>query len=83
MKAWFSLFQLTADEPLDAMDIGVGVEENTVRDLSISAGSPRLLVVTFNRFRETGVDHVAHIRLVNAHAKSYGGTNDLADKREQ
>lgn len=38
----------TADNPLDAVDVGVGVEEDTVRDISISASSPRLLVVTLH-----------------------------------
>lgn len=38
----------TADNPLDALNISVGVEENTVRDLSISSSSPRLLVVTLH-----------------------------------
>lgn len=38
----------TADNPLDALDVCVGVEENTVRDLSISASSPGLLVVTLH-----------------------------------
>lgn len=38
----------TVDNPLDAVDVSVGVEENTVRDLSISSSSPRLLVVTLH-----------------------------------
>lgn len=67
----------TVDDPLDAMHIGVGVEENAVRDLPVPAGPPRLLVVALYGFRQTGVDHVAHVRLVDAHAESNGGTNDL------
>ena len=73
----------TADNPLDSLDVGVRVEENTVRDLSVSASSPRLLVVTLHRLWQTGVDHVAHIRLVDAHSEGYGGTDDLADKKGQ
>lgn len=38
----------TADDPLDALHVRVGVEENTVRDLSISASSPGLLIVTLH-----------------------------------
>lgn len=30
----------TADNPLDAMDVSVGVEENAVRDISVPASSP-------------------------------------------
>lgn len=54
-----------------------------MRDLSISACSARLLVITFYRLREAGVDHVAHVRFVDAHSKGDGGTDDLADRREQ
>lgn len=72
--------QRTAYDPLDAVDVTVGVEEDAVRDLSIPAGSARLLVVTLHWFRQTGVDHVAHIRLVNAHAEGYGGADDLGNK---
>lgn len=64
------------------MDVGVRVEEDTVGDLSISASSPRLLVVTLHRLRQTGVDHITHVGLVDAHAERYGGTDDLTDKDE-
>lgn len=40
--------QRTAYDPLDAVDVTVGVEEDAVRDLSIPAGSARLLVVTLH-----------------------------------
>ena len=73
----------TVDDPLDALHVSVGVEQDALRDLSVSAGSSRLLVVTLHWFRQSGVDHIAHIGLVNAHAEGYGGTDDLADKREQ
>lgn len=72
----------TADDPLDALHVRVGVEENTVRDLSVSASSPGLLIVTLHWLGQTGMDHIAHVRLVDAHAKGDGGTDDLADKRK-
>lgn len=68
---------LTADDPFDALDIRVGVEEDALRELSISASSSRLLVVTLHWFGKTGVDDVAHVRLVNAHAERDGGADDL------
>lgn len=68
---------LTVDDPFDALDVGVGVEEDAVRELSISASSPRLLIVTFHRLGKTGVDDVAHVGLVDAHAEGDGGTDHL------
>ena len=38
----------TTDNPLDAVDIRVGVEENAVRDLSVPASSARLLIVSLH-----------------------------------
>lgn len=72
---------LTADNPLNAVDVSVGVEKNAVRDFSIPSCPPRLLIVTLHWFRQAGVDDVAHIRLVDAHAEGYGGTDDLKWKR--
>lgn len=62
------------------MHVGVRVEKNTMRDFAVSACSARLLVITFHRFGQTGVDDVAHVRFVDAHSERYGGTNDLMDK---
>lgn len=72
---------LTADNPFDAVDISVGVEKNAMGDFSVSACSPRLLIITFHRLGQAGVDHVAHVGFVDAHSKSYGGTDDLTGKR--
>lgn len=73
----------TADDPFDAVDISVGIKQNAVWDLSISAGSSWLLIVTLHWLRQTGVDHVAHIRLIYSHAEGYGGTDHLKDTRKK
>lgn len=69
---------LTADDPFDAVDISVGVEEDAVRDFPVPARSPRLLIITLHRLGQAGVDHVAHVGFVDAHSERYGGTDDLA-----
>lgn len=73
---------LTADDPFDAVNVGVRVEENTVRDFPVSACPARLLIVTFHRFGQTGVDDVAHVRFVDAHPEGDGGTDDLSGQTE-
>lgn len=72
---------LTVDDPFDAVDVRVWVEKNAMRDFSVSACSPRLLIITFHRLGQAGVDHIAHVRFVDAHSKRYGGTDHLANKR--
>ena len=67
----------THDESLEADHVAVGVEQDAVGHLPVPARAPRLLVVALHRLGQTGVDHVAHVRLVDAHAKGYGGTDDL------
>ena len=67
----------TADDSLDADHVAVGVEQDAVGHVPVPARAPRLLVVALHRFGQTGVDHVAHVRLVDAHAEGYGGTDDL------
>lgn len=69
--------QLTQDKPLQPGHVVVGVEEYAVRDLSVSSGSARLLVVTLHRLWEGGMDHKAHIWFVNAHSKGNCRTDYL------
>lgn len=71
------LLLLTVDDPLDALDVSVGVEEDAVGQLSISASSAGLLIVSLHWLGKTGVDDVAHVRLVDAHAEGDGGTDHL------
>lgn len=72
---------LTADNPFDAVDVSVGVEKNAMGDFPVSACSPRLLIITFHRLGQAGVDHVAHVGFVDAHSEGYGGTDDLTGGR--
>lgn len=69
--------ELTQDKPLQPGHVVVGVEEYAVRDLPVSSGSARLLVVTLHGLREGGVDHKAHVRLVDAHSKGNRCTDNL------
>ena len=48
-----------------------------MRRFTVPAGSPRLLVVAFNRFGQRKVNDETDIRLVDAHSKSDRGANDL------
>lgn len=72
---------LTQDEPSQPGHVAIAVEKQAVGDFPISPASARFLIIAFNRFREGGVDHKAHIGLVNPHSKCNGGTDDLEDKR--
>lgn len=72
---------LTADDPFDAVHITVGVEKDAMGDFSVPACSPRLLIITFHRLGQAGVDHVAHVGFVDAHSERYGGTDDLTGER--
>lgn len=68
---------LTEDEPSEPGHITVAVEEQAVGHLSIPASPARLLVVALDGFGQGGVDHVAHVGLVNAHSKGNGCTDHL------
>src|SRR5207247_824729 len=51
---------------------------------SEAAGAARLLLVVLQRFRHAGMDHVAHVRAIDAHAECDRGHDDvgaLVDER--
>src|SRR6185312_3815955 len=60
---------LHANPVLDLHLLTVAHEENTLRRLTVAACTPGLLVITFQVARQIIMDHRAHIRLGNAHAK--------------
>ena len=67
----------TSDGTVEDAIVAAGVKEDAVGHLPVSAGPAWLPVVVFHGLGQKGVDHVAHVRLVDAHAKGYGGTDDL------
>ena len=51
---------------------------------AVTAGAARLLLIVLERLRHARVDHVAHIRAIDAHAEGDGGHHDvgpLVDER--
>ena len=53
-------------------------ERERFRRCAIAARAPDFLVVTLDRLRQIGVRDPADVRLINAHAKGHGCTNDEA-----
>ena len=54
------------------MHVAGGVEQQAFRLGPVSPGAPRLLVVVLQAEGQVVVDHVAHVGLVDAHAKGVG-----------
>ena len=48
------------------------VEQHAARRLAVASGAARLLEVVLQRAGNVGVDHEAHVRLVDAHAEGVG-----------
>src|SRR5581483_7259181 len=56
-------------EALVAHDVGPRVEEEAIARETVAAGAPDLLVPALDRAWHLAVDHVADVRLVDAHAE--------------
>ena len=74
---WVNGARRTADDIVKVFIVFVVVKQDAVGHVPISAGPPGLPVVLFHGLGQKAVDHVPHIRLMDAHAKGYGGTDDL------
>lgn len=71
---------ITFNHATQASDITVCVQEYTVGQHAISSSTPCFLVISFHRFGQRVMNHKTHISLVNAHAKSNGGTDNLIEQ---
>ena len=69
---------LVLDELAAHPDVGEAVEHVRLRAHPIAPGPSDLLVVRLDAARQLGVEHVAHLRLVDPHAESDGGDDDHA-----
>ena len=68
----------TSDGTSEDTMVAVGIKEDAVGHVPVSAGPPCFPVVVFHGLGQKGVDHVPHVRLVDAHTKGCaGGTDDL------
>ena len=67
----------TSDGTVEDAVVSAGVEQDAVGHLPISASPACLSVIAFHGLGQKGVDHVPHVRLVDAHAKAHSGTDDL------
>lgn len=72
---------LTQDEPSQPGHVAVAVEKKAVGDFTIPPASAGFLIVALDRFREGGMDHKAHIGLIDPHSKCNGGTDNLEGNR--
>ena len=55
------------------LDVVRRVQQHAARRVTVAAGPPRLLQVVLERPRDVGVNHQAHIGLIDAHAERVGG----------
>ena len=53
------------------------IERHTEAFTTVTAGTPGLLIIAFERLGHVIVNHKPHIGLVDAHAKGYGGHNHV------
>ena len=45
--------------------------------LAVTAGTPRLLIIALETPRNVIMNHISHVRLVDAHSEGYGGDNHV------
>ena len=64
-------------ETLVQLDVGPGIEKHTVALEPVPPGAPDLLVPRLDVLRHIAVDHVAHVRLVDAHPERHGRDDDV------
>ena len=64
-------------EAIVRQHVGPRVEQHAVARQAVAAGAADLLVVALDRPRHVAVDHVADVRLVDAHAEGDGGDHDV------
>ena len=74
--AFFLAFFLV-NEIIDFGNVGITVEQKTVRGQAIASRACDFLIITFDAFRQIKVNDKAHIRFVDAHAERDGGNDDL------
>lgn len=60
------------------LHVSIVVKKNTLCGFEVSSCSTTFLIIAFHWFGHGRVDHVSDVRFVDAHAKSYGGTNNLS-----
>ena len=58
-------------------NIAIAVQQNTVRGQTVAPGTPDLLVVAFDAFRQVVVNYKTDVRLVDTHAKGNRCDNNL------
>ena len=75
--------RLPLHELLQLLDILVAVIGDALAFLAVTAGTARLLIIAFDALGNVVVDDKANVRLVNAHAKSDGGHDDVNLFREE
>ncbi len=66
------------EEAVVAEHVGVRVEEHAVGGDAVAPGAADLLVVRLERARHVAVDHVADVRLVDAHPERDRRDHDVA-----
>ena len=75
--------RLFVDEELNFLYVPITKQEMTERRQTVPTGTPDLLVVALDVLGQVKMQHIAHIRLVYAHAESHCGHHDqhiIADK---
>ena len=68
---------LLLHEFLQFLNVLVTVKRQAVTFAAVAAGTPRLLVIAFERLGDVVMDDIAHVGLVDAHAESDRGDDHL------
>ena len=66
-----------------SVHVTVLVEQDAIGFLSIPSSSPTLLVISFQGFRDSVVNHKADVAFVNTHAKGDRCTDNLNAKQSE
>ena len=65
------------DEVVTGADVSPAPQQIALRRLPVTSATTRLLVVLLERLGHAAVDHIAHVALVDAHAKGVGRHHHL------
>src|SRR5947209_13174899 len=71
------LILLFINESHDLGAVSGPIKEHAIRRKSVTAGSPRLLIVAQEILGDVEVDDIANVRLVDPHAERYGRTDNF------